>query len=71
VHTGAEEHKSWSEVQGLQTFRKPSYQPNGNVFDSQGRLLTCKHESRAIIMTIQMVSASSVKTEITVESVET
>lgn len=46
--TGADEHKSWSEAQGLQTFRKPSYQPNGNVFDSQGRLYTCEHESRAI-----------------------
>lgn len=49
--TGADEHKSWSEAQGLQTFRKPSYQPNGNVFDSQGRLFTCEHESRAITMT--------------------
>lgn len=49
--TGADEHKSWSEAQGLQTFRKPSYQPNGNVFDFQGRLITCEHESRAISMT--------------------
>jgi gluconolactonase len=49
--TGADEHKSWSQAQGLQTFRKPSYQPNGNIFDSQGRLFTCEHESRAISMT--------------------
>lgn len=49
--TGANEHKAWSEVEGLQTFRKPSYQPNGNVFDSQGRLFTCEHESRAVSMT--------------------
>lgn len=49
--TGADQHKSWSEEEGLQTFRKPSYQPNGNVFDSFGRLFTCEHESRAISMT--------------------
>ena len=49
--TGASEHKSWSEAQGLQTFRKPSYQPNGNVFDFQGRLFTCEHESRALSIT--------------------
>lgn len=49
--TGAGEHKSWSETEGLQTFRKPSFQPNGNVFDSQGRLYTCEHETRAISMT--------------------
>lgn len=49
--TGADEHKSWREAEGLKTFRKPSYQPNGNVFDSQGRLITCEHESRAISMT--------------------
>lgn len=49
--TGADEHRSWSEVEGLQTFRKPSYQPNGNVFDSQGKLFTCEHESRGISVT--------------------
>ncbi|MBP5975862.1 SMP-30/gluconolactonase/LRE family protein [Brasilonema sp. CT11] len=49
--TDADEHRCWSDTQGLQTFRKPSYQPNGNVFDLQGRLWTCEHESRAISMT--------------------
>lgn len=49
--TATDEHKFWSDAQGLQTFRKPSYQPNGNVFDSQGRLLTCEHESRAVSIT--------------------
>lgn len=49
--TGADEHKSWSEIEGLKTFRKPSYQPNGNVFDLQCRLITCEHESRAISIT--------------------
>lgn len=49
--TGANEHKSWSETKGLQTYRKPSYQPNGNVFDAAGNLYTCEHESRAISIT--------------------
>lgn len=49
--TAADEHKSWSDAQGLQTFRKPSYQPNGNVYDLQGRLLTCEHDSRAVSIT--------------------
>lgn len=49
--TAANEHKSWSATAGLQTYRQPSYQPNGNVFDSVGNLYTCEHESRAISMT--------------------
>lgn len=48
--TGADEHKSWSE-EGLKTFRQPSYQPNGNAIDSQGRLVTCEHGSRAVSIT--------------------
>lgn len=49
--TGADEHKSWSETEKLKTFRQPSYQPNGNIFDLQGRLLTCEHGARAVSMT--------------------
>lgn len=49
--TGASEHKAWSETDGLTTFRKPSFEPNGNVFDSQGNLYTCEHETRAISKT--------------------
>jgi len=49
--TGANEHKSWSERTGLQTYRQPSYQPNGNVLDAAGNLYTCEHESRAISVT--------------------
>lgn len=49
--TGANAHKSWSETSGLQTYRQPSYQPNGNVFDAVGNLYTCEHESRAVSMT--------------------
>jgi gluconolactonase len=51
--TGANEHKSWSKTQGLHTYRKPSYQPNGNVLDSVGNLYTCEHETRAISITDQ------------------
>jgi gluconolactonase len=47
--TEANEHKSWSE--GLQTYRKPTYQPNGNVFDLDGNLYTCEHETRAVSIT--------------------
>ncbi len=49
--TGADEHRAWSETDGLTTFRKPSFGPNGNVFDSQGHLYTCEHETRAISKT--------------------
>ena len=49
--TGANEHKSWSESLGLQTYRKPSYQPNGNIFDTVGNLYTCEHETRAVSVT--------------------
>lgn len=49
--TGGNEHRYWSESEGLKSLRKPSFQPNGNVFDLQGRLITCEHESRAIAMT--------------------
>lgn len=49
--TGADEHKYWSELEGLQTFRQPSYQPNGNVLDTAGNLYTCEHKSRGISKT--------------------
>jgi len=48
--TEADEHKFWSDGR-LGTFRKPSFSPNGNVFDAEGRLFTCEHDSRAISMT--------------------
>ncbi|HEY9636301.1 MAG TPA: SMP-30/gluconolactonase/LRE family protein [Coleofasciculaceae cyanobacterium] len=49
--TGANEHRAWSETGGLVTVRKPSFGCNGNVFDSQGNLYTCEHETRAISKT--------------------
>ncbi|MDF5726023.1 MAG: SMP-30/gluconolactonase/LRE family protein [Rhizonema sp. PD37] len=49
--TGASEHKAWSETDGLLTVRQPSFGCNGNVFDTQGNLYTCEHESRAISKT--------------------
>jgi gluconolactonase len=49
--TGADEHRAWSATDGLTTFRKPSFGPNGNVFDSQGNLYTCEHVTRAISKT--------------------
>jgi gluconolactonase len=49
--TGANEHRAWSEADGLVSVRKPSFGCNGNVFDSQGNLYTCEHETRAISKT--------------------
>lgn len=49
--TEANEHKFWSQKNGLQTLRQPSFYPNGNVFDLEGNMLTCEHESRAISIT--------------------
>jgi len=41
----------WTETGGLETFRKPSRQANGNTLDPQGRLVTCRHEARDVIRT--------------------
>jgi len=41
----------WTEKGGLETFRKPSRQANGNTLDPQGRLITCRHEARDVIRT--------------------
>jgi gluconolactonase len=40
----------WREGEGLSVFR-PSEQPNGNILDLQGRLITCKHRTRNIVRT--------------------
>ena len=39
----------WTEKDGLETFRKPSRQANGNTLDPQGRLITCRHDARDVI----------------------
>ena len=41
----------WTKTGGLETFRKPSRQANGNALDSQGRLITCRHEARDVVRT--------------------
>jgi gluconolactonase len=41
----------WSQADGLSVFRKPSHSANGNVVDSQGRLVTCEHGSRTVTRT--------------------
>ncbi len=41
----------WTEKGGLETFRKPSRQANGNTLDTEGRLITCRHEARDVIRT--------------------
>lgn len=46
-----DELKQWSARGGLQTFRRPSGQANGNTLDRQGRLLTCEHAGRRVSLT--------------------
>ncbi len=41
----------YSEEDGLSVFRKPSNCSNGLVFDSQGRLVGCEHQSRRVTRT--------------------
>ncbi len=41
----------WTENGGLETFRKPSRQANGNTLDPQGRLIICRHDARDVICT--------------------
>jgi gluconolactonase len=35
----------------LSVFRKPSYNSNGNTFDTEGRLVSCEHAGRRIVRT--------------------
>lgn len=41
----------WTETNGLSVFRQPSNMANGNVFDRQGRILTCEHATSQVIRT--------------------
>jgi sugar lactone lactonase YvrE len=41
----------WTEAKGLEVFRKPSHNSNGNTTDRQGRLVTCEHGSRTLTRT--------------------
>ena len=47
----ADELKRWDAKGGLQTFRKPSQQANGNTLDREGRLVTAEHGGRRVSRT--------------------
>ena len=44
----ADELKSWNGKDGLQTYRKPSHNANGNTVASGERLITCEHTTRRV-----------------------
>ena len=41
----------WTEEKGLNIFREPSNQANGNTTDNEGRLVTCEHHSQRVTRT--------------------
>lgn len=41
----------WTRNTGLSEFRKPSNMANGNVYDHQGRILTCEHATSRLTRT--------------------
>lgn len=41
--------RAWSPATGTVTFRKPSNKTNGNVFDQQGRLISCEHATSRVV----------------------
>ncbi len=47
----AAELKKWSAKDGLTTFRTNTGQANGNTVDREGRLITCGHVSRRMLIT--------------------
>jgi len=47
----ANELKKWTAGGGLTTYRAPSNNANGNLFDAQGRLVSCEHGSRSLTRT--------------------
>lgn len=40
--------KRWSPSGGVQTYRAPSFNANGNTLDRAGRLVTCEHSGRRV-----------------------
>jgi gluconolactonase len=44
----ANELKSWTPGKGVETYRSPSQNANGNTLDRQGRLITCEHSGRRV-----------------------
>ena len=41
----------WSQAEGVTVFRQPSHMANGNVYDREGRLLTCEHATSRVSRT--------------------
>lgn len=40
---------SWSPTGGVEVFRRPSHQANGNTVDRSGRLVTCEHATSRVV----------------------
>jgi gluconolactonase len=41
--------RTWSAERGVETYRKPSNQANGNAYDAQGRLVSCEHATSRVV----------------------
>ena len=39
----------WDERTGIDEYRRPSQMANGNVYDSQGRLVSCEHATNRVV----------------------
>jgi gluconolactonase len=40
---------TWSPAAGVEVFRRPSHQANGNTLDRSGRLITCEHATSRVV----------------------
>lgn len=40
--------RRWTQGGGIATYRKPSNMANGNVYDRQGRMVTCEHATSSV-----------------------
>jgi gluconolactonase len=56
----ANELKKWSPAGGLETFRSPSDNANGNTLDREGRLVTAEHGARRVSRTEKDGTVSTV-----------
>ena len=45
-----DELKRWSAIGGVTTYRSPSRNANGNTTDLAGRLLSCEHSGRRVVV---------------------
>jgi len=41
--------RCWSTGRGVETYRKPSNQANGNTYDGEGRLVSCEHATSRVV----------------------